>query len=209
MSNFLQKRKSEFFYRKAKAEKYRARSAYKLLELQKKFHIIKPGDVVVDLGAAPGSWSQVALQFAGKNGIVIGVDIKPVIRLKGNYVFVLGDVFKESTIEKLSQVMPKLANVVLSDMAPEFSGIRTKDIGMAMQLSFRALEIAKKFLKEGGIFVVKTFRGPDYADFISNVKENFKIVKEVKPSASLKKSAEIYIVALQFKKGKQLTKRKG
>ena len=195
---WLLKRKREFFYRKAKAEKYRARSAYKLLELQKKFHLIKPGNVVIDLGAAPGSWSQVALQFVGKDGFAIGVDIKPVVGLHGNYKFVLGDMFKESTLEKIKQALEKKADVVVADAAPEFSGIRVKDIGVAMQLSFRALEIAKSLLKEGGDFVTKAFRGSDYVEFISEVKKSFAAVKEVKPSASLRESAEIYVVGLKF-----------
>jgi len=97
------KRKGEFFYRRAKAEKYRARSAYKLLDLQKKFHIIKSGNIVVDLGAAPGSWSQVALKFVGMNGKVIGVDIKKVLGLDERFEFVLGDIIRPSTLEKLKQ----------------------------------------------------------------------------------------------------------
>jgi 23S rRNA (uridine2552-2'-O)-methyltransferase len=197
MRQFVKQRKKEFFYKKAKAENYRARSAYKLLEIQKKFHLIKEGDVVVDLGAAPGSWSQVALQFVGINGNVIGVDIKPVLGLKGNYKFVLGDMFKDSTLEKIKQTLSNYADVVISDAAPEFSGIRSKDIGTAIQLSFRALQIAKEILKPKGNFVAKAFRGIDYEKFVSEVKKLFTIVKEFKPSASLKSSAEIYIIGLR------------
>jgi len=197
MDQWLKERKSEQFYRKAKSEKYRARSAYKLLELQKKFRLIRSGDIVVDLGAAPGSWSQVALQFVGANGKVIGVDIKPVLNLKVNYESVLGDIFKNSTLEKIKQTLPRAADVVIADAAPEFSGIRTKDIGIAMLLSFRSLEIAKEILKQGGYFVSKAFRGSDYEKFVSEVKKNFSIVKEVKPKASLRESAEIYIVGLK------------
>jgi 23S rRNA (uridine2552-2'-O)-methyltransferase len=193
------KRKGEFFYRRAKAEKYRARSAYKLLELQKKFRLIKSGNVVVDLGAAPGSWSQVALKFVGTNGRVIGVDVKKVLGLGKNYDFVLGDISRESTLEKLKQKLKRKADLVLSDVAPEFSGIRSRDVGVAMQFSFRALELTKEILKEGGSFVTKAFRGVDYNDFIANVKKSFAVVKEVKPSASLKESAEVYVVALKKK----------
>jgi 23S rRNA (uridine2552-2'-O)-methyltransferase len=208
MSEFVKQRKREFFYKKAKAEKYRARSAYKLLEIQKKFHIINEGNIVIDLGAAPGSWSQVALEFIGANGKVIGVDIKPVLSLEGNFEFVLGDIFKDSTLEKLKQALSRHADVVISDVAPEFSGIRTKDIGIAMLLSFRALQIAKVILKQSGTFVVKAFRGPDYEKFVSDVKSKFKIVKIVKPSASIKESAEIYIVAKYFRKEKQPSRKR-
>ena len=198
---WYQKRKGEVFFRKAKAEKYRARSAYKLLELQKKFRLIRAGDIVVDLGAAPGSWSQVALTFVGTNGHVIGVDVKKVLGLGANYEFVLGDITKASTLEKLKKSLPRPADVVFSDVAPEFSGIRTKDIGVAMQLSFKALEIAKEILRPGGSFVTKAFRGADYQEFISEVKKSFAVVKEVKPPASLKESAEIYLVGLKKRKG--------
>jgi len=203
MSEFVKQRKREFFYKKAKAEKYRARSAYKLLDLQKKFQLIKEGDVVVDLGAAPGSWSQVALEYVGDEGKVIGVDVKTVISLKGNYESVVGDIFKESTLEKLKQRLLRKVDVVISDVAPEFSGVRTRDIGMAMLLSSRALQIAVEILKHSGIFVAKAFRGPDYDKFVSAVKSKFKIVKIVKPAASMKESAEIYIVAKYFRKEKQ------
>lgn len=204
MSEFVKQRKREFFYRMAKAEKYRARSAYKLIELQKKFHLIKKGDIVVDLGAAPGSWSQVALEFVGNTGKVIGVDIITVVGLEGNYEFVLGDIFKEGTLEKLKQALPREADIVISDVAPGFSGIKTKDIGFSMLLAHRALEMAKKILKPNGTFVSKAFRGTDYNKFIAEVKKNFKIVREVKPQASQKESAEIYVVALKLvKTGKQ------
>ena len=197
MDQWLKERKRELFYRQAKAEKYRARSAYKLLELQKKFRLIREGNIVVDIGAAPGSWSQVALRFVGASGKVIGVDIKPVLSLKGNYESVLGDIFKESTLEKIKQALPRDADVVIADAAPEFSGIRSRDIGIAMLLSFRSLGIAKKILKKGGSFVSKAFRGTDYNEFIAEVKKNFAIVKEVKPKASLQDSAEIYVIGLK------------
>lgn len=200
MDQWLKQRKSEYFYRQAKSEKYRARSAYKLMDLQKKFHVLHAGSIVVDLGAAPGSWSQVALNFVGENGKVIGVDIKPVMALEGNYEIVLGDIFKDSTLEKIKQALPREADIVISDAAPEFSGIRTRDMGIAMLLSFRALQIAKEILRKDGIFITKAFRGPDYVKFVAEVKNNFKVVKEVKPSASIQESAEIYIVGLRFKK---------
>lgn len=200
MSEFVRQRKREFFYRMAKSEKYRARSAYKLIELQKNFHLIKEGDIVVDLGAAPGSWSQVALQFVGADGKVIGVDIETVAGLNNNYEFVLGDIFKDSTLEKLKQALPREADVVISDVAPGFSGIKTRDIGYSMLLAFRSLNIAKAVLKNGGSFVSKAFRGVDYNKFISEVRKNFRIVKEVKPKASQKESAEIYIVAFKLVK---------
>jgi 23S rRNA (uridine2552-2'-O)-methyltransferase len=202
MSEFVKQRKKEFFYRRAKEEKYRARSAYKLLDLQKKFHLIKQGDFVIDCGAAPGSWSQVALEFIGENGFVIGVDIIPVVGLSGNYKFILGDICKESTLAKIKKELHRDASVVIADAAPDFSGIRTKDVGVSMQLSFRAIEIAKEILRNGGNFVTKTFRGIDYNLFIAEMKRNFGVVREVKPRASQQESAEVYVVGLKFKKPK-------
>jgi 23S rRNA (uridine2552-2'-O)-methyltransferase len=202
MDQWLVQRKKEQYYQKAKSEKYRARSAYKLVELQKRFQLIKVGNIVVDLGAAPGSWSQVALEFIGTTGKVIGVDIKTVIGLKDNYEFVRGDIFKESILEKIKQALPRAADVVIADAAPEFSGVRTRDIGIAMLLSFRSLQIAKDILRPNGKFVSKAFRGADYDKFVAEVKKNFEVVKEFKPKASLSESAEIYVIGLRLKKSK-------
>lgn len=198
MSEFVKRRKREYFYRLAKEEKYRARSAYKLLELQKKFHLIKEGNIVLDLGATPGSWSQVALGFAGNRGLVLAVDILPMAPLPGNFVFVMGDIFKESTFGKIKEKIAQ-ANVVLSDAAPEFSGIRTMDIGRAMALNEQALEIAGKILKKGGNFACKAFSGTEFQSLVNSAKKIFAEVKTVKPAASLKGSAEMYIVGLQKK----------
>jgi 23S rRNA (uridine2552-2'-O)-methyltransferase len=202
MDQWLVQRKKEQYYQKAKAEKYRARSAYKLVELQKRFQLIKAGNIVVDLGAAPGSWSQVALEFIGTTGKVIGVDIKTVIGLKDNYEFVRGDIFQESILEKIKKALPRAADVVIADAAPEFSGVRTRDIGIAMLLSFRSLQIAKDVLRPNGKFVSKAFRGADYDKFVAEVKKNFEVVKEFKPKASLSESSEIYVIGLRLKKSK-------
>ena len=200
--DWLNKRKQDFFYKKAKAEKYRARSAYKLIEIQKKFHIIKVGDIIIDLGAAPGSWSQVALDFIGDNGKVLAVDMLEMAPLKGNFVFVKGDIFKERIIAKIKEVITQ-ADVVISDAAPEFSGVRMLDIGRADTLCEQILEIAKQTLKKGGYFVCKSFQSAEHQKFIANVKKNFENVKEFKPAASLRESSEIYIIGIGFRRGKQ------
>ena len=202
MQQWLKKRKKEFFYKRAKSEEYRARSAYKLIELQEKFHLVKKGDVVLDLGAAPGSWSQVALEFAGKSGKVIGVDILPIAPIAGNFVFIQGDLTRPEVIEKIKAVTKKI-DVVISDAAPEFSGIKTIDIGAAAYLNSASLEIARKVLKEGGNFVCKSFQGSEFQDFLKEAKKVFSDVKTVKPAASEKKSPEIYVIGLKFKKEKQ------
>jgi len=200
MSEFVKQRKKEFFYRRAKEEKYRARSAYKLLDLQKKFHLIKQGDFVIDCGAAPGSWSQVAMQFVGDSGKVLAIDIIPVSQLSGNFTFLKANLLKSGMIDKIKELMDKPADLVMSDAAPEFSGIRMMDIGLAMDLNLAILEIAKKILKTGGKFICKAFQGPGFPDFVKEVRKSFKDVHLEKPEASLKESAEMYIVALKLKK---------
>jgi len=194
MKNYVEKRKLDVFYRKAKSEDYRARSAYKLIELQEKFHIIKKGNVVVDCGAAPGSWSQVALEFTGTNGLVIGVDILPVAPITENFRFVQGDLTKESTIEKIKDIAHS-ADVVISDAAPEFSGVKMLDTGKAADLNFAVLELAKEILKKGGNFVCKSFQSSDFQKFLKEAKKCFNEVYTVKPKASQRSSAEIYVVA--------------
>lgn len=193
--SWIRKRKSEFFYRKAKQEKYRARSAYKLIELNKKFKLIKRGDIVIDLGAAPGSWSQVALNIVGKTGFVLAVDVLPILPLKGQFHFLQADITKNSTIEKIKKILNKKANVIISDAAPEFSGIKSKDIGLTLQLNKAVLKIANKLLKQKGNFVFKSFQSQELNKLISEVKKSFETVKITKPKASLKKSSEIYIIA--------------
>jgi len=204
---WLTKRKAETFYKKAKQEKYRARSAYKLIEINKKYKLIKPGNVVVDCGAAPGSWSQVALEIVGEDGFVLAIDILPVAPLKGSFDFLQADLTKPSIIEKIRKNLPWKADVVISDAAPEFSGIRERDVGLTLQLNKTIFKIAKEILKKDGNFVCKSFQGPELKDFISEVKKDFKTVKTTKPSASLKKSAEVYVIAKNFLKRKDLNRK--
>jgi 23S rRNA (uridine2552-2'-O)-methyltransferase len=196
---WFRSRKREFFYRKAKKERFRARSAYKLIDLQNKFNLIRRGDVVIDLGAAPGSWSQVALELVGPKGRVIAVDISPIMSLSGPFEAILGDICKESTIAKVKQALQdKLADVVLCDAAPKFSGIKSLDIGIALQIANCALNFATQVLKKHGAFVTKAFQGPDYAEFVQKLQKHFKLVKEVKPPASLRTSSEVYLVCLNY-----------
>lgn len=193
--SWLQRRRSEFFYKKAKKEKYRARSAYKLLEAQKKFHLIKRGDYVLDLGAAPGSWSQVALDFVGRTGHVIAVDITPIVPLKGPFEFIHGDFTSKSIQTKLSG---KKFNVILCDAAPEFSGVKELDFGRTLDLNKKTISLAEKFLIKNGNLFFKSFQKPELRALISELKKKFKFVKIFKPTASLKRSPEVYVVCKNF-----------
>jgi len=199
MTQWLEKRKGDVFYQKAKAENYRARSAYKLIEIQEKFHIIKKGNSVIDLGAAPGSWSQVALEFTGVGGKVVAIDLLPLAPISGNFVFIHGDFTKESTIEKIKNEIGE-ANVVISDAAPEFSGIRAMDYGIAIDLNFAALDLAKQVLMANGNFVCKSFQSAEFPKFLKEAKKNFSRVETFKPVSSLKNSPELYVIGLKFKK---------
>lgn len=199
MKDYLERRKSDVFYQKAKLEKYRARSAYKLIEIQERFHIIKKGNSVVDLGAAPGSWSQVAVEFIGAAGKVVAVDLLPLAPISGNLVFIQGDFTKETTIEKIKSEIGR-ADVVISDAAPEFSGIRAMDYGIAIDLNFAALELAKQILMGNGNFACKSFQSAEFQRFLKEVKKNFSKVELFKPASSQKSSPEVYIIGLKFKK---------
>ena len=197
--NFEQERKKEFYHRQAKEKDYRARSAFKLIEIQKKFNLIKPSDKVLDLGAFPGSWSQVALEIID-SGKVNAIDKQIISKLSGNFKFVQGDFTEEKTLDAISENLSGKADVVLCDASPSFTGIRTMDIGISLQLNNTALEIAKKFLKIKGKFVCKTFRGPGFQEFLKEVKRNFDSVSLFKPKSSKQDSSEIYLVAIGFKK---------
>ncbi|HIH14325.1 MAG TPA: RlmE family RNA methyltransferase [Nanoarchaeota archaeon] len=190
-------RKSEVFYKKAKAEGYRARSAYKLLEIQERFHIIKNNNIVVDLGAAPGSWSQVAVKLVGDGGKVFGIDIQPVLGMPANFTYLRIDILKhpEKIISEIKSV-----DVVLSDLSHDFSGFKAADAGISIALAQNSLMIAKAVLRNNGHMVCKLFQGPGSDEFIKETKACFEKVVVHKPKASQKRSPEVYVVGLKFKK---------
>jgi len=193
-------KKKEHFYKQAKREGYRARSAYKLLQIQKKYRILKPGDTVVDLGAAPGGWSQVAKEITGIKGKIIGVDILPIKPIPG-IIFLQGDMTKDEDIQRILSLTDKnTVDAIISDMSPNISGNYSVDQARSVFLCEQALKTCDILLKDGGSFVCKIFEGEDLPDFIQKVKNRFKIVKQFDPEASRKSSSEIYIIAKYFKK---------
>ncbi len=195
MTRWYSEKKREHFYKQAKKEGYRARSAYKLKQIQKKFNIIKTGDLVLDLGCAPGGWSQVAKELVGKNGKVIGVDILPVKKID-DITFIKGDMTKDNTINNIKEIIcENKVDTVLSDMSPDISGNYDMDQARSIYLCTKALETAEIFLKKDGIFVCKAFEGRDINDFIEKLKTKFKSIKRFSPKASRKSSSEIYIIA--------------
>ena len=197
---WIQDRKRDYYYRKAKQEKYRSRASYKLFQAIKKYGFIEHGDVVVDLGAAPGGWIQAARKTVGNKGFVLGVDLKPIEPFTQSYVrTIICDITDREALKQILEMLPRKADAVISDAAPNISGIWEVDHARQMELSQQALEIAKEVLKPSGSFFVKVFQGDMLSDFIQKVKQNFVNVVLVKPEASRAKSAEIFILGRSLK----------
>ena len=183
--------RSDAFQRKARREGYRARSTYKLKDIQKRSKIFKKGDDVLDLGAAPGGWSQVALEFIGDEGKLVGVDLQHILPLKGA-TFIQGDLRESEIRDKLQKLMPK-ADVVISDMSPNLSGNYSVDQARSVELSTLALEIAAE--RKASAFVVKVFEGSDFQEYRKAVIDEFGSVRTLSPEASRKQSSEVFLIA--------------
>jgi len=186
--------------KRAKEEGYLARSAYKLLALDREFHVFRRGDLVLDLGSAPGSWVQVALKKIGERGFVIGVDLEPAkVGTSVNFAFLRKDIYDADLESELKKIIKKPFDAVLSDVAPNTTGQKDVDQWRSHELTLRVFGIVKNELKKNGTAVVKVFEGPDTPEIILLFKESFKRVSMVKPEASIKGSKEVYIVAKGFK----------
>jgi 23S rRNA (uridine2552-2'-O)-methyltransferase len=184
------------FFKKAKQEGYRSRAAYKLVELQQRFHLMNAGDKVVDLGAAPGGWLQVAAKLVGANGKVIGVDLQPIQPFQErNIVLLRGDVLTAETQNRIKELLGGLAHCVLSDMAPKLSGIRDADMARCQELNRLALQVAKELLRPGGVLLVKSFVSEDLQTYSAELKNYFAAVQRTKPEASRQGSSEFYFYA--------------
>lgn len=190
--------KDEFYTRKAKEEGYPARSVYKLKEIDEKYKIIKRGDAVLDLGCSPGSWLLYISEKVGKNGKIVGIDIEDIkIPPKNNILFIKKDIlsFQE---EELKEWQGRFG-VVVADLSPRTSGIKSIDVAKSLELNEAAFEVVKTALKKGGNFVCKIFEGEGADEFIRKVQKHFEIVKRFRPMAVMKRSKEFYIIAKGFK----------
>ena len=195
MTRWYREKKKEHFYKEAKKVGYRARSAFKLKQIQNKFKIIQKGDSILDFGAAPGGWSQVAKELVGEQGTVIGVDLSPIESLDG-ITFLQGDLTMESTMLEIIEIMgDNKADVILSDMSPDISGNYSVDHARSIYLCEQALAASETVLKNGGNFVCKVFDGEYLQGFVKRTNKFFKFVKQFSPDASRKSSSEVYIIA--------------
>jgi len=180
---------------------YRSRAAYKLTEAIKRYHFIEFGDVVLDLGAAPGGWMQSARRAAGNRGFILGVDLKSIEPFPQPYVrTIICDITEPEAVQQILEMLPREADAVISDASPNISGIWEVDHARQIDLSQQALEIALQTLKPSGNFFVKVFQGDMLNDFIQKVKQHFETVIVVKPKASRPKSSEIFLLARCLKR---------
>jgi len=198
MTHWRKHQDKDPYFKKAKAEGYRARSAYKLLQIQKKFTIIRKGNIVIDLGAAPGSWSQVAVKLVGSKGHVLAVDIQAVDPIPG-VTTLQGDMTDPEIQKRIIETVGGRADVIISDAAPFTTGVKLRDHVLSMELARAALAVAQELLQPGGKLVIKVFQGEDLPGVIYDVKMAFHPVKVYTPPATRKESWEQFIVAQGYK----------
>ncbi len=197
-TRWLKEHFSDPFVKEAHKRGLRSRASFKLEELQQRDRLIKFGNIVVDLGAAPGGWSEFAVKCVGDNGRVVACDILPIRPIR-NVEFLQGDFREDEVFIKLYSLIGGGADVVLSDMAPNMSGTNAIDQPRAMYLSELALDMARRVLKVGGSFVVKVFTGVGSQEYLAELRKDFGSVKVRKPEASRDRSREVYMVATDFK----------
>ncbi len=186
------------YRRLAKDQGYRARSAYKLLQINRSYNVLKKGDKVVDLGCAPGGWLQVAVKEVRPSGKVIGIDLKPVTPVV-DAIILQGSIEDPNMLSRIGEILGSKADVVLSDLAPNVSGVWDIDHARQISLSTIALQFTQRLLRIGGSSVFKVFEGEMLKEFRSELDRNFGKVFLSKPSASRQESSELYIICLNFK----------
>ena len=196
---WLKEHEDDIYVQRARQDGYRSRATYKLLEIDEKDRLIKPGMTVVDLGAAPGGWSQMAARLVGDKGHVVAMDILPMDGLAG-VDFLQGDFREDAVLEQLLKMIgDQDVDLVISDMAPNISGVGVVDQPRAMYLTDLALDMARQVLKPGGDFLVKVFQGEGFDGYMCDVRSSFSKVITRKPKASRPRSREVYLLARGFK----------
>ncbi|AMG31102.1 23S rRNA (uridine(2552)-2'-O)-methyltransferase RlmE [Grimontia hollisae] len=198
-SRWLKEHFDDKYVQEAQKKGFRSRAIFKLEEIQGKDKLLKPGMTVVDLGAAPGGWSQYAAEQVGDSGQVIACDILPMDSLPG-VAFLQGDFREEAVLNALlDRIQPDMVDVVMSDMAPNMSGNLVSDQARAMYLVELALDMCREVLAPNGSFIVKVFQGEGFDQYLAEVRKMFKAVKIRKPDSSRARSREVYIVATGYK----------
>lgn len=198
-SRWYQRQVSDPFVKAREQQGLRSRAAFKLTELIERDRLLRPGGVVLDLGASPGGWSQVAAPAVGPRGLVVAVDLLPMTPLSGVH-FILGDCREEATIEAVADSLAgRPVDLVLSDMAPNLSGIRSADEARSLELVAIAFEACERFLRPGGAVLVKAFQHEDTERFLREQRTGFEKLVRRKPAASRRESREFYVVATGFK----------
>ena len=182
------------YVQRSKKEGYRSRSAYKLIEIDERDKVLKPGMLVVDLGAAPGGWSQVAAKRVGPKGAVVAIDLLPMEPISGVTVL-MADFASDEGVDAVEKNMARKADVVLSDMAPNMSGIAMSDQARSMELAEIARDFAQLHLKAEGVFIVKVFQGAGYDEYLRSLRAMFSKVVARKPASSRGESSEQYLLA--------------
>jgi len=197
-TRWLQRQLNDPYVQQSKRDGFRSRAAYKLIELDEKFEILKPGMRVLDLGAAPGGWSQVAVQKIGKTGSLLGVDLLEMAPLAGA-LFMVKDFNDEDAPDLIREALGGKAHVVMSDMAANTTGHPATDHIRIISLCELAYDFATEVLEEGGTFLCKVLRGGTEGELLKKMKQQFAVVKHAKPKASRADSAESYVVATGFR----------
>jgi 23S rRNA (uridine2552-2'-O)-methyltransferase len=197
--SWLEKRRRDQYYRLARIRGYRSRSAYKLQQTIRTYQLIKPGQKIVDLGAQPGGWLQVARETVGPAGLVLGIDIKQIAPLPGNIKLLKMDVYAEDIVDRVIAELGGPANAVLSDLAPAIIGAWDVDHARQVDLARRALMIAEKVLDHKGNALIKLFHGPELKKVQDDAAMLFEKSRLLKPKASRPESSEIYFLGLGFK----------
>lgn len=198
-AGWLKEHFDDRYVQQSRQDGYRSRASYKLVELDNKDKLFRPGMTVVDLGAAPGGWSQVAIEKVGETGIVIASDILEMEPI-ADVTFIQGDFTEDAVYEQImSAIDARPVDLVISDMAPNMSGMSAIDQPKAMYLVELALDLAVRTLKKDGVFLAKVFQGEGFEEYLKQIRDNFKTVVTRKPDASRARSREVYLLAKGFK----------
>lgn len=195
----LEEAKRDYYRRRAKEEGYRSRAAFKLKQLNNKYQLMRRGSKVVDIGAAPGGWTQVSSELVGNVGQVIGIDLEPIKAVSKNTIILLEDITSSTVVESITNALRgNKADLVLADLSPKLSGVWDMDHYKQIDLCNSAIDLLPPILKNGGSSVMKAFDGDEFQGLVKRLKQSFERVEISKPSASRKESSEMYLVGLDF-----------